>query len=188
MVAYPTPAEPRRRTSRFQPTRADLDMLRAPDFAGVDMTVSAAPCLTGGSVAYLDGDAADWIHPGSELIPSRTGLPARPTTTPSGTSRRTERRSGGWSFGFSSLAMSTPLAVGRYDNSDGPRLGVARPRRPQHQRWRPDPAPRSPAGSIQSIAGGPVDGTYTELTATFEQHCSGLSGSLRGCVHFETQP
>ena len=33
-----------------------------------DMAPTSAPCLTGGSVIYLDGDPDDWIHPGAETI------------------------------------------------------------------------------------------------------------------------
>jgi len=161
--------------------------LYGPDLARGDLTVSAAPCLTGGNLAYLDGDSADWIHPGAELIQVTKWFPRSTTdddtfwyqapVKPDG--------SGGWAFGFSTLQMGRPLAVGRYDNVQA--IGSVSQGR----------AGLSISGSgricdkidgwfeIESVAGGPLNGTYTELTAMFEQHCSGLAGSLRGCIHFE---
>ena len=162
------------------------DMLRAPDLAGMDMAVSAAPCLTGGSIAYLDGDPADWIHPGAEVIRVASWFPrSKDNDTFWYESPHKGDGSGGWTFGFSALEIGQPLAVGHYDNAMA--IGSVMPGRPGLSISGDSRICSNIDGwfEIESIAGGPINGTYTELTATFEQHCSGLAGALRGCVHFE---
>jgi hypothetical protein len=90
-----------------------------------------------------------------------------------------------WSLAFSSVQLGAPLAVGRYDDAT---------RYPFEQAGHPG---LDVSGSgrgcnvssgwfeVESIAAGPNNGTFTELTATFEQHCENAPPALRGCVHFE---
>ena len=47
------------------------DLMPARDLAApADLSgpVTSAPCLTGGSILYLDGDPNDFIHPGAETV------------------------------------------------------------------------------------------------------------------------
>ena len=176
-------------TSRDLAAPADFAIgldLRTPsyDLASSDMAVSSALCMTGGSVAYLDGDPGDWIHPGAETIHlsnwEHVGTEAdtfwyesNATTT------------NWWSFAFSSLGLGQPLDVGRYDSAM---------RHPFETAGHPglDISGRGHGCNtlsgwfeIESITGDADTGVVTELTATFEQHCEDGAAALRGCIHFE---
>lgn len=147
--------------------------------------VSSSPCLTGGSVVYVDGDPGDYIHPGPETFAVSAW-----TAINSGTAdtflyeTNPNSIAGIWDFAFSSLNLGQPLAVGRYDNATG-YPGAAGT--PVLQIIGGGRACRILSGwfEIESIAGGPNNGSFTELTATFEQHCENAAAALRGCIHFE---
>ena len=156
------------------------------DLMAMDMTLSAQCSSGGGSVIYLAGDAGDWIHPGAEMIQVPSWAPIQSELdTFWYQSPFSADLHGGWTVGFSSLAMGQPLAVGRYDNAMY--HGSESPGRPGLTISGDSRGCDSVTGwfEIESIAGGPVNGTFTELTATFEQHCEGLTPALRGCIHFE---
>jgi hypothetical protein len=157
--------------------------LHPPDLASSDMAISAAPCLTGGSVVHLDGDPGAYIFSGSETDQVTTWSPINGNAN--NDTFWFECSPGGWMIAFSSRQLGHPLAVGRYDNamrfpfesSGHPGLDISGNGRGCNTEtgW----------FEIESISGGPANSGFTELTATFEQHCEGAAPALRGCVHFE---
>lgn len=90
-----------------------------------------------------------------------------------------------WMFAFSAKDLGRPLEVDRYDHATrypfeatgDPGVDVGGSGRGCNV--------SSGWFAIESIAAGPTAGTYSELTATFEQHCENGAAALRGCIHFE---
>ena len=161
---------------------APRDMAAPPDLAG---PVSSAPCLTGGSVVYLDGDPGDFIHPGAQTLAVSSWSALNSGTSDTFWYEANVSSNDWWDFAFSSAKQGAPLAVGRYDNATrypfeaagAPGLDVTGDGRGCNM--------SSGWFEIESIAGGPGNGSFTELTATFEQHCENGVAALRGCIHFE---
>jgi hypothetical protein len=167
------------------------DLAQPADLAQPDMTSSSpstAPCLTGGSVIYLDGDPGDYIHSGIETINVDHWSALNSGSSNTFWYQWDNASNGGewWSFAFSSVQLGAPLAIGRYDNATRypfetaghPGLDVSGSGRGCNisSGW----------FQIFSIAGGPNNGSFTELTATFEQHCEDGTAALRGCIHYES--
>jgi hypothetical protein len=152
-----------------------------PDLARGDMAVSAALCLTGGSVLYLDGDPGAYIFSGMQTTQVTLWSPINGDAD----TFWFESSPADWAIAFSSQQLGQPLAVGRYDNAmrhpfesaGHPGLDISGNGRGCNMEtgW----------FEIESISGGPANTGFTELTATFEQHCEGGTPALRGCVHFE---
>lgn len=146
--------------------------------------MATSPCLTGGNVIYLDGEPGNsvymgtlTVHPGGWTIAGGTEADTFSYTTQVGQFD--------YFFVFSSVQLGAPLAVGRYDNAT--RHATEAPGVPGMDIAIHSAGCNTLTGSfeIQSIAGGPNNGSFTELTATFEQRCGIDTASLRGCIHFE---
>jgi hypothetical protein len=171
--------------------RPPADMVAGPDlWSAADLstgTPSSAPCLTGGSIIYFDGDLGDYIHPGVETIyatDSRNWLAGDV-----GEKDTFEQGWAGspndWYFSFSSRQLNEPLRIQRYDGAQ---------RYPFEEAGHPG-LDITGAGrgcnmssgwfQIESLAGGPNSGSFTELTVIFEQHCENGTAALRGCLHYE---
>jgi hypothetical protein len=153
--------------------------IAAPDLTSA--TVSAAPCMTGGNVLYLDGDPGAYIFSGVQTLAVMTWIPLSGDID----TFWYESSPGGWDVTFSSKELGRELAVGRYDNAMCyPFATTGRPgfdisgngRRCNNEiGW----------FEILSIGGASANHSWTELTATFEQHCESGAPALRGCIHFE---
>jgi hypothetical protein len=163
---------------------ARLD-LAAADLANLDPL--AAQCLTGGNVVYFDGDANDYIYGGIKTLqvtswhPFNTGTPDTFTASVIDPSEANAP----WSFVFSSQQLNEPLAVGTYTGAS--RWPFEAAGQPGFDVFGDGRGCNTVSGwfAIQSIAGGPNSGDFTEITATFEHRCEGAPPVLRGCVHFE---
>jgi hypothetical protein len=150
-------------------------------------SISSAPCLTGGSVIYFDGDPGDYIHPGKETIQVSTWT-ARNAGTPNTFWYGWDDSINlgiWWSFAFSAASLGQPLAVGRYDGAQ--RYPFQSPGHPGFDISGSGRGCNMEGGwfEIHELVGGPNNGTFTRLTATFEQHCENFAPALRGCIHFE---
>ena len=168
------------------------DLPLAPfDFAvGADMAVPAAalPCLTGGSVIYLDGDSGDFVHPGAETIQVSSWAPDGSNSPP--VTFAADWDSTGftenWSFQFSTEQYGGQLTPGVYTNAA--RFPFETTGQPGLSIDGDGRGCNTLTGSFQvvSVALGPTGSNFTEFTATFEQHCEGATPALRGCIHYET--
>jgi hypothetical protein len=148
---------------------------------GSDISLSAAPCLTGGSVVHLQGDPGAFVFSGVETDQMTSWSPANldPNTF------WYQAFPGYWVFAFSSEQLGKPLAVGRYDNAMRHPLEAS-----GHGGFDISGNGRgcnTERGwfEILSISGGPANGDFTELTAIFEHHCEGETPALRGCLHYQ---
>ena len=155
-----------------------------------DLGLSAAPCLTGGGIIYLDGDPDDYVHPGFETIHTQPSqwVSFTPFYEYGDTFDQSWNQGLGmavfWDIAFSSHELGLPLTVGRYDNAE--RYPVEDPGHPGLQIFGDTNGCNTVTGwfEIEEIS-IPDGGSARSLTATFEQHCEGAAPALRGCVHYE---
>lgn len=145
---------------------------------------SAAPCLVGGNVLYLNGEPGDLVHPGVETL-QQGQWSAEASSTHVGISYNGLSPGVFWTLDFSSeqLPGSPPLTAQIYPNAT---------------RW-PFEAPGEPGESINGNGVGCNTytgqfqikeitfeaGTLKTFTASFQESCDNLGPLLRGCVHFE---
>lgn len=163
-------------------TSGDLTLV-APTGVG-----SPALCLTGGNVVYLDGDAGDYVHPGTATITVGSFTEQhRPTDVPTDVSIQVvpsdPSQGTDWSLDFGSTQLGVPLTPQVYDDAE--RDSFASPGHPGIDIGGDGRGCNTDTGRFQvedlKVTGGKV----TAFTATFEQHCEGASATLRGCVHFQ---
>jgi hypothetical protein len=147
---------------------------------------SIEPCMTGGNVAYLFGDDADYIHPGADVVNGGSWTSMLSTSddyltlhvTPAGS-----QHGGWWTLDFSTKQLGAPLAPGIYENAERASFasaahpgidvsGDGRGCNTLSARFQIHEATFASAGKLSSF------------TASFEQHCETGSATLRGCVHY----
>jgi hypothetical protein len=184
----------------------------APDGGGNDggMTTDAdgglfdpSPCLVGGNILVANGDQTDILHPGPITIGPEAADGG--DAGEGGTSWREHvltvvdvdvagvrfDTGQGWTVAFNLNDLDQPLAAGNYPdvlsiagNAYGlhPGLDVSGSGVECHV----------VTGAFQildyaSISETPsgLPAAVSRITATFEQHCDGFPGALRGCIHFE---
>lgn len=161
--------------------------------AASDASGSLATCAaaTATNVIVFEGDAGDYIHPGSDTIllgswsanvlPNGSSTPTQITihVTPTSASQGLW-----WDLVFSSTQLSAPLTTKSY--SGALRASSATPGSPGLDISGDGRGCNTLNGAftiskLQVAAGGVV----TSFTASFEQHCEGSSKALRGCVHYQ---
>jgi hypothetical protein len=172
-------------TGTFQITMAKASAPATPIASSWTLTLhppvglgDPSPCLGGGNVLFLNGEAGDFIHPGMETINTGTFTVNRSTFDVS----VSVDTAGFWSLHFSTDEINVPLDTQVYQNTE---------------RW-PFEDPGHPGldvsgdGSGCNISTGAFQvedlqvtpgGSLTSFTATFEQHCEAAAPALRGCIH-----
>ena len=172
-------------TGTFQVTLAKASAPSTPIASSWPLTLhppagvgDATPCLGGGNVLFLNGDAGDFIHPGMETINTGTF-----NVTPSSFHVAISVNAGAlWSLNFATDQLNLPIGPQVYRDAE---------------RW-PFEGPGHPGLDVTGNGRGcntltgafqvedlqtTAAGALTSFTATFEQHCEGAGPALRGCVH-----
>jgi hypothetical protein len=160
-----------------------------------------SPCMVGGNVLVADGDQTDTVHPGPIAIGPE---PADGGDAGGGTSWREHvllavdgnvggvrfDTGQGWSVTFNLNDLDQSLGVGAYPGvlSIG---GTAYGFHPGLDVSGNGVECHVVTGAFQILDYAAVSDTapagvaaVTRITATFEQHCDGFTGALRGCIHF----
>lgn len=145
-------------------------------------------CLTGGNLAYLEGDPGDFIHPGSATIAGAKWESVATSPSYVDVARRPITDEDSWTFEFATVSSTpaTPLAVGVYEGAT--RAAFRLPGTPGLQVSGDGRGCNRLSGRFRIHAIDFREGRLKLLTATFEQRCQDVSGTLRGCVHFEVPP
>ncbi len=146
---------------------------------------SAAACLTGGNVVFLDGDSGDFIHPGMAKITQGTFY-ANSESSYVGVSVQPSDQSLGswWTLDFATTNLQRPIGVGVYDGAE---------RHPFESSNTPGLDVDGDGRGCNTLSGRfeiqelsvDASGAMQRFTATFEQHCERWPATLRGCVHYE---
>ena len=177
--------------------RAEADAAPADPDASIDAPADAAApvpaqlqaCMVGGTAVYFDGDSADYIHPGMDLIvdaafagnangtlADRVHVDVTPTDGTQGL---------WWDLTFSSQRLNEPLAVGRL-YEDAQREPFADPGHPGLEATGDGRGCNRLSGRFYIHAlelNAAAELSY--LAAWYEQHCEEGVPQLRGCVVFE---
>lgn len=142
---------------------------------------SPAPCLTGGSTLYLDGDAQDKIHPGQETI---TAGPFYAQTIGSSTPNSVFVHLGTtWWITMTSTQLNLPLKKQVYTSVEY--AGAATFGHPGLSVLGNGNGCNAVSGAFQVHDLVMQGTTLKSFTATFEQHCDSGPAVLRGCLHYE---
>ena len=145
-------------------------------------------CLVGGNMLVMDGDAEDYIHPGYEVLPPGTwtievaGDPLDDIEL----GYQFGEPPGEWMYWDVWLRTSlvpAPLEVGAYglaqrapfEDEGHPGLWVSGENRGGNR----------VLGSFEIHELEVVDGSVSNITATWEQHCEAGKSVMYGCVHWE---
>jgi hypothetical protein len=156
-------------------------MLVAPTGVGSD-----AACLGGGNVVFFDGDAGDYIHPGTDTITQGSWSIQSDGATPDNiTVNLTPMDSSQglwWTLNFTSTQLNEPLDEQVYQNAM--RAAFTTAGHPGLEVTGDGRGCNTISGQFQ-IEDLTMSGTTVKsFAATFEQHCEGGSPALHGCVHF----
>lgn len=162
----------------------DSDM--AQSTTGADMALTTAACAGSANVIYFDGDKSDYIHPGVETIQVSTWTAINDRE--SANLFEYEANGGaGWSISFSTeqLATGTVLKTGLYtdtqrfpfEDAGHAGLDVSGDGRGCNE--------SSGSFDITSLQLNATGDGWTEMTASFEQHCENATAALRGCLHLQ---
>ncbi len=141
---------------------------------------TAAPCLTGGNRMFFDGN--DYIYNGMLLVGSEAGWSGSSTTDHISVNVDGPSSSSWWYLEFDASDLPVDLEAGVYEGAE---------------RY-PFQAPGHPGLSISGSGRGcnTLTGKFqvhehardatglVRATVSFEQHCEGGPGAVRGCVHF----
>ncbi|MGC4118530.1 MAG: hypothetical protein QM765_29035 [Myxococcales bacterium] len=142
---------------------------------------SAAPCLVGGNVLYLDGDS--WVYGGTQTIQAaKWGSSGTDTNVHIDVTPTDLMQGSYWNVYFDSSQLGAPLAPGIYEGAQ---------RWPFMQAGHPGLDVNGDSRGCNTVSGrfqvqtltwnGPM---VSSFTATFEHLCEGWQ-LLRGCVHYE---
>jgi hypothetical protein len=144
---------------------------------------SPAPCLIGGNVMFFDG-VNDWVYSGTQTITQASWTASGSANfVHVGLTPANQSQGLWWDIYFDSSLLGRPLTETVYDDAE---------------RW-PFQAPQHPGLSLSGDGRGCntltgrfqileltiTDNELAKITATYEQHCEGGPGVVRGCVHFE---
>jgi predicted RNA binding protein YcfA (HicA-like mRNA interferase family) len=144
---------------------------------------SPAPCLIGGNVLFLDG-MNDFIFSGTETIthaswnasasPSHVSISLDPSDPSQGLF---------WFLDLDSSQLGQPLTETTYEDAQRwPFEGIGHPGLSLDGDGR---GCNTLTGRFQIEELSVINGALKRVTATFEQHCEGGPGVVRGCVHIE---
>lgn len=138
---------------------------------------SAAPCLGGGNVLYLNGDALSFIHPGIETVTDGTWDIQTKGATDIEWIQLVSSGGTGTVMGFSTTPIGQPIRETVYRratslNGMGPAMGVFSGGKGGDVE-----------GEFQILEIQQSSGVLKSLTMTFAQHLRDDTAMLRGCVH-----
>jgi hypothetical protein len=159
------------------------DVKDAPDDSSDTISLTAACTNASSSMAVLDGDPMDYIHPGMNTF---TGGLWSATINPTGSSSPTRvaihlvpNNGDGayWDFVFQS---GTALSAKTYTNAQ--RAGFYTPGLEVTGDYR---GCNTLIGTFQITAFTMNGGDLVSFTAGFVQRCEGGAPALRGCVHYQ---
>lgn len=146
---------------------------------------SFVPCMGKSRALHMEGDTADFIHPGTDTITAATWTPsATPMPTPTrvelGVTPVDSVQGSSWNLTFASPQTGPPLTTTVY-------LGAARapfapPGKPGLEVTGNGHGCNVLTGSFQVLELGLTSGALSSFAATFEQHCESGVPALRGCV------
>jgi len=144
---------------------------------------SPAPCLIGGNVMFFDG-MNDWVYSGTQTVTQASwNSNASTNNVHVGLTPAVSSQGLWWDVYFDSSQLGKPLTTTVYEDAE---------------RW-PFQAPQHPGLSLSGDGRGCntltgrfqiedlaiANNSVKRLTATYEQHCEGGPGVVRGCVHLE---
>ncbi|MFI5298475.1 MAG: hypothetical protein ACHREM_10275 [Polyangiales bacterium] len=148
---------------------------------------SVDACAGPGTVAFLSGDATDFVHPGNETVSS--GGTWSVSTLFGGEEFMIDFEGSDptvgafWMFEFGTNAIPAPFAVGTYTNAE--RAPFASAGHPGIDISGDGRGCNTDSGQFQ-VHEVTFDGTTLKsLLISFEQHCEGASSTLRGCLRYE---
>lgn len=183
-----------------QPVASAPRSSSTPDIGRVDQGVpvdagpmyepgSPAACLTGGNVIVLAGEPADFIHPGYSVIREalfRVSPSDQQNMIDINVQPTSQELGSWWTFQFSTRDTGAPIRMQKYTQAEN-WTRAARERRPGLS------IGGNSRGCNQSVGEFRIHDVLwlgphlARLTVTFVQQCDGLSGVLRGCLHYENQ-
>ena len=157
-----------------------------------DDVASVAPCLVGGNILYLNGDADDWIHPWEDTITDadfsayvyNPVWQYKPLDTVDIRVDPVDDQQGlNWFLRFSTQALFRLIEVGVYDDVQN---------YPSEEAGHPGLDIFGDARACSDVCGKfqvheiEAEGRVVKkFTASFEQYCECRTNKLQGCVHVE---
>lgn len=166
------------------------------DISG-DWNESVHPCLIGGKVLYLNGEADDYVHPGDETIVEDARWSWQTETGHDSVIDSidvlkidiidTTYVLSPWELAFATRGLDAPIELGLYENAR---------RYPFEGEGYPGLDVAGEYRGCNRISGwfevheleldfSTEPASLLRFTASFEQHCEELPPALYGCVHFE---
>jgi hypothetical protein len=145
---------------------------------------SAAACAVGGTVMMLDGQN-DYIFSGTETVRAGTfgASVASPSSIEISVTPGDAMQGAFWYLTFSSDQLGQPLATQTYEMAE--RAPFASPGHPGLDVEGDGRGCNTLTGRFQIEDLALTGSVLTAFTATFEQHCEGGSGVVRGCIHYQ---